>query len=158
VRIESGRAFSLGLELTITAHLLGFRVVEVPSTWTERHAGESRFRLGPWLPQYLGFYARAARAPVFVLAMWLVVVVLVAIESSFATALLSGAVSLAAILLARRLRSKTTLVDAALPLLAVVPLPSVAPHAVLLRYAAGVVLLFFAWRGGLARPWVRARG
>jgi len=155
VRIESGRAFSFGLELTIAAHLLGFRVTEVPSTWTERHAGESRFRLGPWLPQYLRFYARAARAPVFVLCVWLVVAAVVATQLSFAIAAVAAVATLSGILLARRLRGKTTFVDAALPLLAVLPLPSAVAYPGLIRAALAVPILLAAWRRGLARPWIR---
>jgi glycosyltransferase involved in cell wall biosynthesis len=54
--IESQAGFELGLELTVKAHLLGLRVDEVPATWRDRTAGESRFRLWQWMPHYLRWY------------------------------------------------------------------------------------------------------
>jgi len=32
------------------------RVDEVPTTWRDRAAGESRFRLWRWIPHYLRWY------------------------------------------------------------------------------------------------------
>jgi dolichol-phosphate mannosyltransferase len=58
VTIESTGGFELGLELTVKAHLLGLRVDEVPTTWRDRTAGQSRFRLWQWLPRYLRWYWR----------------------------------------------------------------------------------------------------
>lgn len=68
VTIESNAGFELGLELTVKAHRLGLRVDEVPTTWRDRTAGESRFRLWRWLPHYLRWYrvgiiGRLARRP-----------------------------------------------------------------------------------------------
>lgn len=59
--IESTAGFSLGLELTVKAHFSGGRVEEVPATWRDRTAGESRFRLAAWLPKYLRWYLWALR-------------------------------------------------------------------------------------------------
>ena len=56
VTIESEAGFELALELTVKAHLLGLRLAEVPTTWRDRTAGESRFRLRQWLPHYLRWY------------------------------------------------------------------------------------------------------
>jgi dolichol-phosphate mannosyltransferase len=56
VTIESTGGFELGIELTVKAHLLGMRVAEVPTTWRDRTAGTSRFRLWQWLPRYLKWY------------------------------------------------------------------------------------------------------
>jgi 8-oxo-dGTP pyrophosphatase MutT (NUDIX family) len=56
VPIESGGGFELGLELTVKSHLKGWRVGEVRASWTDRSAGESRFRLWKWLPGYLRWY------------------------------------------------------------------------------------------------------
>jgi glycosyltransferase involved in cell wall biosynthesis len=56
VTIESRAGFELGLELTVKAHMIGMRVDEVPTTWRDRTAGESRFRLWSWMPQYLRWY------------------------------------------------------------------------------------------------------
>lgn len=58
VPIESQGGFELGLELTAKCHLNGWRVGEVPATWTDRSAGESRFRLWKWLPGYLRWFLR----------------------------------------------------------------------------------------------------
>jgi hypothetical protein len=58
VTIESTGGFELGIELTVKAHLLGMRVAEVPTTWRDRTAGTSRFRLWQWLPRYLKWYWR----------------------------------------------------------------------------------------------------
>ncbi len=54
--IESGGGFEYSLELTAKAAAAGFRVTEVPSTWRDRSAGASRFRLFRWLPHYLRWY------------------------------------------------------------------------------------------------------
>jgi hypothetical protein len=59
--IESTAGFSLGLELTVKAHFAGRRVEEIPATWRDRTAGESRFRLMAWLPLYLRWYVWALR-------------------------------------------------------------------------------------------------
>lgn len=66
VRIESVTGFELGLELTAKAHLRGFKVDEVPSTWKDRSAGESRFKLWAWLPRYLRWYLQAMAEPLVV--------------------------------------------------------------------------------------------
>ncbi|HZK74429.1 MAG TPA: glycosyltransferase [Clostridia bacterium] len=58
VTIESDGGFELGIELTVKAHLLGMRVAEVPTTWRDRTAGQSRFQLWRWLPRYLRWYRR----------------------------------------------------------------------------------------------------
>jgi glycosyltransferase involved in cell wall biosynthesis len=59
--IESEAGFCLGMELTLKAHFGGGRVEEVPATWTDRTAGESRFKLWKWLPMYLRWYGYAFR-------------------------------------------------------------------------------------------------
>lgn len=58
VTIESRGGFELGLELTVKAYRLGLRVAEVPTTWRDRTAGASRFKLVQWLPRYLHWYWR----------------------------------------------------------------------------------------------------
>jgi glycosyltransferase involved in cell wall biosynthesis len=59
VRLQSRSGFTAALELTVKAHRLGLPVDEVPSTWTDRTAGTSRFRVLSWLPHYLRWYAVA---------------------------------------------------------------------------------------------------
>lgn len=61
VEIESTGGFELGLELTTKATLLGRRLAEVPTTWHDRTAGESRFDFRAWLPRYLRWYMHAFR-------------------------------------------------------------------------------------------------
>ena len=68
VTIESTGGFELGLELTVKAYALGMRLAEVPTTWRDRTAGQSRFQLWKWLPRYLRWYwvgirVRFARMP-----------------------------------------------------------------------------------------------
>lgn len=59
IPIESTGGFEYSLEITAKAHAAGHRVTEVPSTWRDRTAGESRFRLRQWLPKYLKWYVYA---------------------------------------------------------------------------------------------------
>jgi glycosyltransferase involved in cell wall biosynthesis len=56
VTIESTGGFELGIELTVKAYRLGLPIAEVPTTWRDRTAGQSRFRLWQWLPRYLKWY------------------------------------------------------------------------------------------------------
>lgn len=56
VRIESVAGFELALELTVKAHRLGLPLAEVPTTWRDRTAGASHFRLRAWLPHYLRWF------------------------------------------------------------------------------------------------------
>jgi dolichol-phosphate mannosyltransferase len=59
--IESDAGFELALELTVKATLERRRVAEVPTTWRDRTAGESNFKLRKWLPHYLHWYLAALR-------------------------------------------------------------------------------------------------
>src|SRR4030095_7490869 len=54
--IESEAGFVFGMELTLKAHYGGGCVEEVPTTWLDRTAGESRFKLMKWLPLYLEWF------------------------------------------------------------------------------------------------------
>jgi dolichol-phosphate mannosyltransferase len=56
VAIESTAGFELALELTVKATLAGRRVAEIPTTWRDRTAGQSNFKLRKWLPHYLHWY------------------------------------------------------------------------------------------------------
>jgi dolichol-phosphate mannosyltransferase len=56
VTIESTAGFELALELTVKATLANRRVAEVPTTWRDRTAGRSNFRLRQWLPYYIRWY------------------------------------------------------------------------------------------------------
>lgn len=59
-KIESNGGFELAIELTVKAHASGYKVTEVPTTWTYL-AKESRFYLKKWLPKYLKWYFWAIR-------------------------------------------------------------------------------------------------
>lgn len=54
--IESRAGFELALELTVKAALAGRTIVELPTTWRDRTAGKSNFKLRKWLPHYLHWY------------------------------------------------------------------------------------------------------
>jgi hypothetical protein len=57
--IESEGGFAYSLEITAKANAAGRKIGEVPSTWRDRSAGASRFRLRAWLPHYLKWYGYA---------------------------------------------------------------------------------------------------
>ena len=59
--LESDAGFELALEITVKAFLAGYRVGEVPTTWNDRVAGQSNFKLLRWLPRYLRWYGLALR-------------------------------------------------------------------------------------------------
>jgi dolichol-phosphate mannosyltransferase len=59
VTIESTAGFELALELTVKATLAGRQIDEVPTTWRDRTAGQSNFKLRRWLPHYLHWYRLA---------------------------------------------------------------------------------------------------
>jgi dolichol-phosphate mannosyltransferase len=54
--VQSRHGFAAGLELTAKARRLRLPVAEIPTTWRERTAGRSSFRLARWLPGYLRWY------------------------------------------------------------------------------------------------------
>ncbi len=48
--IESRGGFEYSLEITAKAYAAGRRITEIPSTWRDRSAGQSQFKLRAWLP------------------------------------------------------------------------------------------------------------
>jgi glycosyltransferase involved in cell wall biosynthesis len=56
IDIQSENGFEIGMEIVVKAHFSGYKVTEVPCTWTDRTAGQSRFRILKWLPKYLRWY------------------------------------------------------------------------------------------------------
>lgn len=56
VTIDSTGGFELATELTVKAHLMGKRIGQVPTTWRDRTAGQSNFKLFKWLPKYFKWY------------------------------------------------------------------------------------------------------
>ena len=57
--IESSRGFTYSIELLVKVHRLRWPMADVPARWFERTAGESRFRVLPWLGAYLRWYRYA---------------------------------------------------------------------------------------------------
>ena len=57
--IDSEGGFEVAIELTAKAFRRGERVAEIPTTWRDRVAGESRFRFRKWLPKYAYWYGYA---------------------------------------------------------------------------------------------------
>lgn len=56
VTIEAEKGFEMTLELTLKAYFQGMKIIEIPVSWHERIAGESRFPLIKWIPAYLKWY------------------------------------------------------------------------------------------------------
>jgi dolichol-phosphate mannosyltransferase len=61
IEIESENGFEIGMEIVVKAHFAGYKVTQVPCTWIDRTAGESRFRIFKWMPKYLRWYFYALR-------------------------------------------------------------------------------------------------
>lgn len=59
MRLTSTLSFSVTLEVVAKAHCLGFRIVEVPTTWLDRQHGVSNFRLAASLLPYLRWFTVA---------------------------------------------------------------------------------------------------
>lgn len=59
ITIESTGGFELAMEITVKAFKLRAPIVELPTTWLDRTAGESNFKLWQWLPSYLRWYFKA---------------------------------------------------------------------------------------------------
>lgn len=58
VQVESIGGFEIGMEITVKAFRAGFKITELPTTWTERTAGVSRFKFRKWIPHYWRWYWR----------------------------------------------------------------------------------------------------
>ena len=56
VKVESTGGFELGLELVVKCRAMGGKIAEVPTTWRDRVAGKSNFKLWKWLPKYLRWF------------------------------------------------------------------------------------------------------
>ena len=61
IKIESEMGFSIAMEITVKAFLMGKKITEVSTTWRDRTEGEAKFKLLKWLPQYLHWYFLAFR-------------------------------------------------------------------------------------------------
>ena len=56
VGVESDQGFEIGIELVAKARRRRRRVAEIPTTWSDRTDGESRFKVAAWIPYYLRWY------------------------------------------------------------------------------------------------------
>ena len=56
VTIESKAGFEIGMEVIVKSHILGLSITEVPTVWTDRFIGESKFKIWKWIPSYLKWY------------------------------------------------------------------------------------------------------
>lgn len=54
--VDSLGGFEVAIELTYKAFRERKTIVELPTVWTDRTAGESKFQILKWLPQYLKWY------------------------------------------------------------------------------------------------------
>ncbi len=59
IEIESSGGFEVATEITVKAFNQHKKIEQVPSTWRDRTAGESNFKLWRWLPSYLRWYFKA---------------------------------------------------------------------------------------------------
>jgi len=56
VGIESRAGFEIGIELVAKARRRRLPIAEVPTIWLDRTAGQSNFKIGKWLPEYLRWF------------------------------------------------------------------------------------------------------
>lgn len=56
IKIESTGGFEYSLELVLKSFRKGYKITEIPTTWTDRTSGESNFKLWKWLPNYAKWY------------------------------------------------------------------------------------------------------
>lgn len=118
--IQSTHAFDIALELATKAHLTGAGVGQVPSSWVDRSAGDSRFQVWAWMPSYLRWWLRAMAAP---LVVWGTLVAVAAVVLSNSSAQVPGVYLLLAlaagvsILLVRAHRGRMRFMDAVIPIL-----------------------------------------
>tara|TARA_A100001015_G_scaffold162062_1_gene180144 strand:- start:945 stop:1688 length:744 start_codon:yes stop_codon:yes gene_type:complete len=56
IELKSIVSFSVTLEIVTKAFLLGYQIIEVPTTWKERTKGVSNFKLLPSIPAYLKWF------------------------------------------------------------------------------------------------------
>ena len=67
IDIQSENGFEIGMEIVVKAHFAGYKIAELPCTWTDRQAGRSRFRIFKWMPKYLKWYFYALKRTLRVL-------------------------------------------------------------------------------------------
>jgi len=65
VSINPASGPEISMEITLSAYFSGARITEIPTTWTDRTANESKFRLNQHAPQYLRIYLWALYQSLF---------------------------------------------------------------------------------------------
>lgn len=65
MHIESQVGYELPLEIIVKSHLLGAKISEIPTVWTERDTGYSKFKLLAYIPNYLRWYIFGVREHIF---------------------------------------------------------------------------------------------
>lgn len=61
ISVQSTGGFEYSLEITLKAFFKGGKIAEIPTTWKDREAGKSNFKLIEWLPQYIKWYLWALK-------------------------------------------------------------------------------------------------
>ena len=56
LRLGSTVSFSVTIEIVAKAHCLGYRIVEIPTTWRDRQFGKSNFKVGRSLVAYFPWF------------------------------------------------------------------------------------------------------
>jgi len=56
INVQSTGGFEITMELIAKAHILGYRITEVPTINRDRSAGKSHFQLWKWMGSYLHWY------------------------------------------------------------------------------------------------------
>ncbi len=59
IRLTSTVSFSVTLEIIAKAHVLGYRIVEIPTIWADRQHGKTNFKLGRSLVPYSKWFCLA---------------------------------------------------------------------------------------------------
>ena len=65
IKIESKKGFTLSLEVTAKAHRLGYKIIEIPTTWKERDLGKSRFKLISFILPYMKWFFYIIKTSIF---------------------------------------------------------------------------------------------
>ncbi len=63
LNLESHGGFEIGMEIVVKAWINGYKIGETPTSWQDRSAGDSAFKLWQWLPNYLHWWLMAATKP-----------------------------------------------------------------------------------------------
>lgn len=65
INIESEVGYELPLELIVKSHSMNFKITEIPTIWTERDTGYSKFKLLAYIPNYMRWYIYGVRRHIF---------------------------------------------------------------------------------------------